>query len=990
MTTTRTPCLIPLQVNACVIDPQTLSRTKDVVQDNGSVRASPHAWAWHMPNYDKLDARRNEAFDRVWPQLFESIPPPESFARGGVCLSVAPPSGFSKPIDDEDPHSLPRLPDRWLWVRILRRTHDTAGRSLNETPRVSAWIIDAGVRTDNPESAPLLTTSKGRMRACRVGVQRSLAEALRHGPDEPRVPLHIQGTDESASVTFAAFAPANLNNVSCIDTLEDVSPEDLRQSVLSYFVMGWYRDAEHDDPLLKEVLAGKTAAEIRRNLHLDDENVPDVSFLGNRCIFHGLVGYVDYWNPRSYLGPAFGSPQAEPVHPCTGTMHHEPQKIGFGATTEEALAALIADIDPQNSQNPQLSETFYRLLKTLLFDRMDMWDAMGADDMMRHAERDMTFHSVAASSEWIVGPAEGSDAFSTAEKTTDLTPEQQALLQSLNDLQKQADETNHSFQACCETLYTAWWQTIRARGRRKAMLDDNVTQRTREARSLEDERNRLRSAVESARNKLQASIDSSMGRGAAKLESTSTKWFYLPKEPAVAIRNVGTQLPPFPEQTRARSVDLVARERARGDYERLQRAPIRETLRAYRDPFLDPVFDALAEEAALIEEAIASLMRDGGRTPIFDQNSDISQWEQRNARVLDRAGLVEFSTTNGKNALLSPSAQIWLRQPWVPLFLDWEVEWFPTTEVDDIHEGTLLNGRTILASRPQNLILSRLGRMESMSTNMANTLATCRHLFDDMTTWDVLAQSLSGFHQQLLLRDDLLPRVLPPDEPLRHFVEQTSLGPPNISPNLEFDALRRGSVRIRRVWVVDSFGQASALDPTVNSALAATGPQQSFRLGIRLLEPSRLAVNLENAPQMSHPVRAWILPSLADKALVVYDGSGKPLGMISRLAAVNALGTSWRPALARAPKRPEEIADPVLAAFLTPLVGGPEAFSRFESLMRHVDYALARTAPSARDTSSPASMLGRPLVLLQARVAIERRGGPIEDPTLLYAGSLEP
>ena len=576
MTTRRTHCLIPVRVNACVFDPQTLSRTKDLVQEDGSVRASPHAWAWHAPAYDKLDARRTDAFERIWGQLFESIPPPEMFARGGVCLSIAPPSGLSKPMVENDPQSLPQLPDRWLWVRILRRTHDDSGRLVNEIPRVRAWIIDAGVRTDNPESASILTLANGQTTACHVGVKRSLVEALRYGPDEPRVRMHVQGTDECASVTFAAYAPANMNNASCIDTLEDVSPDELRHGVLSYFVMGWYRDADHDDPLLQQTSSGKTADEMRQSLHMDGEDARQPGAASERCIFHGMIAHVDYWNPHSYLGPAFGGPHAEPVHPSVGTMQHPPQKIGFGTTTEEALAALIADVDPENAKGTKLSQDFYRLLKALLFDRLDMWDDMGADDMMRHAERNMTFHSVSAHAQWNVGLADGMNPFSGAEKTMDLTAEQQVLLNSLNDLQRQADETNDSFQASCETLYSAWWQTLRARGRRRVAREKDMAQRLAFSRSLEDERDRLRNVVESARKALQASIDSSLGQGVAKLETTSSNWFYSPKEPAVAIRNVGTQLPRFPEQPPARRLEFVACEPVLGDYDRLHRADIRQ------------------------------------------------------------------------------------------------------------------------------------------------------------------------------------------------------------------------------------------------------------------------------------------------------------------------------------------------------------------------------------------------------------------------------
>jgi hypothetical protein len=90
--------------------------------------------------------------------------------------------------------------------------------------------------------------------------------------------------------------------------------------------------------------------------------------------------------------------------------------------------------------------------------------------------------------------------------------------------------------------------------------------------------------------------------------------------------------------------------------------------------------------------------------------------------------------------------------------------------------------------------------------------------------------------------------------------------------------------------------------------------------------------------------------------------------------------------LADAPKSVDDIEDPVLGAFLQPLVGGPDALLRLNETMQLIDEALARTLPpQSSTTTSSASMLGRPLVLLQARVCVKRRGGPIVEPAALLS-----
>lgn len=989
MTEPKTPCLIPVRLTACVYDPNTVIRTQDVSKESGAIHSSPHKWAFHQPNYEKLDSSRADAFDRLWPRLFESTPPPAMGNHGSVCLAISPPPGFSNAMAYDNKSSLPRLPDRWLWVRIVRPMHDEAGNWLNSAPSVSAWIVDAGVETDNAHSAPILAPSNGGLAARRVGVKRSLREASASGTEEKRTSLHVQGTDASASITFAAFAPANMNNSSYVDTLDDVPLEDLRRSAISYLAIGWYRDPS-DDPLAKMKADGRSDEEIASVLELSRAATSEEVQLGDRCIFHAMVTHIDYWNDRSYLGPAFGSPGAEPVHPCIGTFHNEPQKIGFGATSEKALSALLADISAEDGAERKISADFFRLLKSLLHDQLDSWDAVGSADLLRYAEQATTFYSVPGGSEWAIGPADEMDAppigpEATRRETPKITGEQRAILRALNELQSQADAAESELAANAETLYAAWWQSQRARGKRKVALETTIHRHrsiAEEARSTVD---RLRIAVEMQRNALQSSIDAAFGPNVLGVNDFPAASYCLPKEPAVALRNVGPKIPPHPDQTMVRTLGDVATERKSGDYERLERAPIRAAMRPYVDAELDPAFDALAEEAGLIEEAIASLVRDGGRAPVFTKDSSLESWQNRIRRVRSQERDIEFHTANHGHIALSRLTAAWAEQPWVPLFLDWEVEWFPVGLDADGNSGTMLSGRTILASRPQNLISSRLERLQKNGAKASSAIASCRHLLEDVMQWDVLSQSLSGIHQQLLLRDDLLPRLLPADAPLRSFVESTSLAPPNLAANIEFDTVRRGSLHVRRLWVVDQFGQAFNLDPTIKTATKPLGSREAIPFAPRLLEPTRLAIDFDIPPDADTPVRGWVLPSLVDKALVVYDAKGAPLGMITRAARSSAeAGTRWRPVLANSPKTPADIADPELAKFVRQFVENPDAARHFDDTLKLIDDALARTtcAHSIADGST-ASMLGRPLVLLRANVRLERRGGPTVDPGAL-------
>lgn len=975
------PTLISACVSACVYDPQTLTRTMNVRNENGTMQESAHIWAWQVPKYDCLGASSTAVVDFVWPHLFEPADPPVMSDRGGICLTIAPPALFSKPFN-ESTHELPRLPDRWLWVRIVRRMHDSTGKWVNETPSVRAWIVDAGVSDETAINAPILIADKYGMAARQVGVSRSLGEALGHGPDEPRVALHVQGTDQSSSLTFAAFAPASMHNTSCIDTLEDLSLDELKDSAISYFVMGWYRNPVQDDPLVRLRAAGKTDEEIRAFWGWPVDNAQQGKPLGDRCVFHGLVAHIDYWNPRSYLGPAFGTPRSDALHPSMDTRQYDPQTIGFGATSEEALSALLADLVPEDGRET-LSADFYRLLKALLSDRMDAWDARSGDEMMRHAELRTSFTSVPGGSVWTIGPAANVDVTPGQSKAIEMNDAQQALLAALNTLQSQYDQAQQNFASISENLYTIWWPTMRARGERKATLGEAIERYTAQAQALRADMARLQVAIASAQNELQTSLDKAFGVQVARTKAIPSTLFYQPKEPAIAIRNVGARMPFFDDRPFARSLSNVAQDPPTNTYGRLERAPIRDALRAYADPTLFATFDALCNEATLLEEAVVALVRRDGRATVFNDRSLVSTWKDRNRVVSDKLASLTFPTKDGPPIAFTKLATFWDSQPWIPIFLDWEVEWFPPAALTNATGGPLLRGRTVLANRPQNLLRLRLERMEAMSTKVAMSIATCRHLLNKAMDVDVLAQSLGGLYQQFLGRDDLLPRVLPTDEPLRSLVEQTSLAPPNLASSMEYSPLLQGSLRIRRVWVVDMFAQALRLEPAVRTARAKTAGSDLISLETRWLEPHRLAVDFVRPEGAKHPIRAWVVPNFTDNALIVYDGAGLPLGLITRRSDSDGnVGTRWRPATAQAPAGVENLVDSIVRDFLTPLVGGADALQRFDISMQQLEEALARTLPAqSMALMSPARLLGRPLALVHARMRMERRGGAWMDPT---------
>ncbi|MBK7828652.1 hypothetical protein [Nannocystis sp.] len=990
-----TPHLLPVRVSACVYDPSTVPLTGEVVVD-GVTKKKPHDWSFRQPNYDGVV----KELLPVWDGLFETrqLPPAIAGATGpAICLSWALPAGWGQPLRADDPHSHPRLPDRWLVVRMARRTHTgQAWAAADDEPDVRAWVVDSGVA--DASGAPVLVHEAGALAVRRVGRVRTLEQAVAAKPDESRERLTAEGAAASRDLTFTAFVPAHLNNLACVDRLNDLPAGlALEDTALSYLVVGWYREPGVDDPIT--TLQGGGVADIRRALGLyepgdgkkkkasDTLSLP----LGERCVFHGMVAYVDYFNPRSYLGPAFGAPHPSEhprKHPCESLIYPDRTQIGVGMTGEQALAELCANRD--DSTKDGSGAQMAAVLEALLDGTLARWDAVGAEDVKAHARRLATFQTVSSGKEWSVGPADPAAA------PKDMPPLGAALTKLLADLnaaQAQADRKSWVVASAVEALYTSFWMAQKV-GSEVDGLPAYVAAQAAETRALQAEHQKLVAAAAAQEKGLSTALDAALVAGELPVKFTTFAHeaapFYVPKEPAVAVRNVSPRLPLRPLPRVGRSTDQIVVDAPRDgqgfQYARLACASVVAKLKSgLGDPVLDAVLSLLADEASIVEEAVAALVRARSVVPAFHAKSNLSEWVDRGRRLfadlggaavwadprsrpptLDGSSLIHLPTVDGPTVPLADLCTLWVQQPWLPLFLDWEVDWIVG---DD--SASQLAGRTLLANRPQRVFKDCLDRLDKavMEHDAAVHTILSSDAFAAIGQWDVVGQTLSGIHQQLLTRHDSLPRIAPERATLAGQCFDGSsgaaLGPPQCSPNTPFQWFRRGSLRIRELRVVDLFGQALVLTTTAVSA-AQKSQADVVPLDDRVLEPTRLVVT---QPE----ILGWIVASRLDHAVVVYDRDGGPLGMIVREA-----GAAKLQPLPAATGEP--IKDPGLRAFVTALTGAA-AFDRFMAL---ADEALARTQPARSEANpAPAALTGRPLALVRADVQIERRGGPVHDASWL-------
>ncbi|WP_166663923.1 hypothetical protein [Actinophytocola oryzae] len=251
-----------------------------------------------------------------------------------------------------------------------------------------------------------------------------------------------------------------------------------------------------------------------------------------------------------------------------------------------------------------------------------------------------------------------------------------------------------------------------------------------------------------------------------------------------------------------------------------------------------------------------------------------------------------------------------------------------------------------------------------------------------------LAQSLGGFNDALLMHRTT--RQLPIADPLGFDDDRAlaatvaaAVGTGNRSAPLplnDFAPIRGGVLRLRRLRLVDTFGQVR--DVPVDDALAAEtmttpGNPELVRLAPRLSQPARLVfrwlaadadIETTEHPDTS-PICGWFSPDHLDAGLAVHDASGRALGTIEPPAV-------WRPAPGGtgAATVAGIVNDTLRRTVAAILRLGADFLTQ---LMSAVDGALDNIEPAAADQHVDLAVLvGRPLALVRAALDLEVLGMP--------------
>lgn len=462
-------------------------------------------------------------------------------------------------------------------------------------------------------------------------------------------------------------------------------------------------------------------------------------------------------------------------------------------------------------------------------------------------------------------------------------------------------------------------------------------------------------------------------------------------------------------------------------------------LRTLGSGAVPPECNALLAEAVLSDPfrvgELVAWARRGRELPVENARTRIAaELALRHAPTVQgsrRASTVDaaYATDLRKASLLdgvdpSPVATTIWAQPWVPLWLDYELE----VAVDDTTEGWVLRGPDLEPERspvsePER-ILSRVLLTGSSATGLA---AQIRRWLDDENRRDAAGQgTLSEGEESELsvladaadgldvltgtfggLRSHFLGFEATASEATRVDAEGSVVARP--SPKTLPRLLASGRARIVRARVVDAFGRfVDVPEAALHGARVASthrAPEGDGRVVLRprFQAPARTLfrfvdptpaddapiedarIDEQSATGGVSPVAGWLLPDHVDEALEFFDAAGEALGQLMHDASTGAVvweGAPGRPgALGHAPdagaspsgRHLERLAVGLIKADATArALAEPPSESALSALLRAVDTTLWTVDPFHHfGSGSVAGLVGRPIAVVRAAIVIE-------------------
>jgi hypothetical protein len=872
----------------------------------------------------------------------------------------------------------------------------------------------------------------------------------------------------AGNVAFAAYVPGVRDVFAFTDTDPNLTPTT--QASYTYLVTGWYASPGDADPMrgvntfMSEVWSTQAQWQAQNA----------------KARFDTLLGY--------YKWTVGGNDGATPQTPATSLYHglianvqwpfrkqgpdgFEPKdlRVAIASTSTDALAAMFR-FEGQKQGTPA-GDTLAQLMQAAMYDMLNEYTKPGSSAMIRQKIHEASFGSKPGGISWEVisniPESSGQDAGTPA-----LTPAQKAALTNqlaaLNASQHQLNEATLKLESMQAELYAAWLKMgigkapemnkIKNRPDTDPDWSDLVTLmgNTIYPTLFQDTWTQY-CAVATLKAKLPDSTNeagmitwadanwSFTGTGTTtlklsqlflKLKANTNQRFWHPNDPVMMISganrsqkhggdgryNSDGKLPcRLPGQT-ITGVTIPGTGAIN-----VQTIGGKVNLAPYGPYNSIPAIPSLIKEAFFVDPANAKLMA---------------------GAVGGNAGAIATAITNllqgtGPALWVGPapvpfSIQFW-QQAWIPLYLEWQVNYYSTSTVDDDGNRTFntedwtfdgekynwtpqgkfdstnyktFKGRTILTSQSPLLFKDKIASF--LSSHAGVDSQQLENLIGTVSNWDILSQSLSGFTDQLItmisqetfpppvdnMQVTCPPGGTPVPTPSALIGDQYQSMPMlTTTDRTTFYPFRGGFISFGDCRIVDAYGQTLQLNkstgtqgfvPIIGQGLMPTTPIKGFagmiQLAPRVIQGAKLDMRILSndgsggdilTSTNPNPVCGWLLPNHLNSGIAVYDGDGVALGELLPLQAP----FNWRPRPGTPgtnppPAQPANIPNQTLRAVVSTMAAQNNQV--FTDMLKVIDETLWMVDPmGGRRDQMLSVLLGRPLALVQVDVSLDLHGNAV-------------
>lgn len=902
----------------------------------------------------------------------------------------------------------PLVPNRWLVVR--------SDRQLN----LKSWIvesdyIEANATKDYNWIQHSEITNNGnpltyKFTPIKLGRVTELADWKEQATDPMFLTIMAPGNPEFASSYLHCK-----NVFGFHDDMNDVDPD----TVFTYRIYGWYSDAKND-PLAEVQNMEDLNEKLTGFSWKYDTTVTPVKDVPNGVLCHAIIHSVK-WSTR-----------VKSKVPSISNI-----KLGIGNSTSEALAALLqANVSgDQMDLPPKLLAAFqYKCLENN--GLQDNWTSAMEQQMHRSG-----FTAASGGTNWVIEPKEkeqeNNHSQTKVENTKPLSNSISDLLVKLNKLQNEYDIKRDKLKSYQAQLYASKYKkvfafTISARIDNisdsvwsdidKTITDGikAITELKREIVKLKMKRPNLTpdemqsdllstytGEIIDVYNNLLKAIEADDDLKDFQLIETLMPGFYETRDPAIVIDGLNPSEKYTASNTiKCRTLDQIADQIT---------IPFDGHYYTIKSVDLYPkAFSMGPTEAS--DLFLESLLLDPNSTDAFARAvKDKSGSSETLTSIADIISGLEvqverFSRNDGQPVVLPETFSVvsW-EQPWIPLYMEWEVNWKGTYEdfsSDSVFEKW--NFGDSGSSSDFTLNLSGSGLSSKIVKYRGRTILT-HDLVDKVSelekkldtdlfrTMKPMSQQLSGLNNQLIMRDSgielpILNKELETDDDLPLIDDEYPWHP---MPNEKaFFPFRGGVFHIHFLRVIDAFGQVLEIidpkppdghkNPDIQSSHALPNHEfdgkEYFVLAPRIIQPARIRFDwlsanplhknrITDSDPATNPVCGWLLYNKLDHSISIFNSAGVELGeLLDTGVSVTFVPPPGKGIL--------PIENESLQQLVNSIKGNRNAFDGIINRIKKI--ALKVTPKVSQHQISMTLPVGNPVALVAARCVLELKNLPAQ------------